>query len=97
MDGETVVVRGQLDKLTNTDLLKYYKADIRSIFDLDPESDDVHKLNLDTDAGREAGFIIIFAVIAVPVIGIIVWKKHKKKREEEELARLNQQHMYTQQ
>ena len=79
MNGETLLMQGQLEKLTDPDLKSIYNEYL-SIFELSPNDPEVHYLVLNTTAGRldwviycGAAVIIIFVVVLVRI------KKNGKK------------------
>ena len=79
MNGETIRLQGELRKLTGDDMLKLYRDHLRSIFGLSQDDPAVRYLVLDTTAGRETLYIIIFGALAVLILIYVVKRKSKKR------------------
>lgn len=82
-NGQTFTLQGKLKKMTQSDLLKEYKANL-SIFGLTASDPEVRYLMLDTTEGREGMYIGIVIVIAAIVIARVIIKRGKKKKAQDE-------------
>lgn len=78
MNGETILLQGKLEKMTDRELISLYD-DSLSVFELEPGDPAVRYVVLDTTTGRFGLFIAIGAVVAVVVVIVLVRSSSKKK------------------
>ncbi len=89
-DGEVLHLQGNIEKITNSELLKYFDENLNWL-GLTKSSAQVKHLNLNTTVGRSGVYVWVFAAVAVVVIVIIVMRRKKKKQEEMDMMEQMQQ------
>lgn len=79
--GETIRLQGKLTKLTNSQLLSFYREDAADAFRLSATDPALRALVLDTTAGRESVYIYLGVAWMALLFGGLVWRHSKKKRQ----------------
>ena len=74
-NGKTLKLQGDLREMTDQKVLSYYREGALSIFGLPSSDPAVRYLLLDTTAGREGIYLIIFGVIGLIVLAVVLSKK----------------------
>lgn len=82
-DGETLLLQGKLTNMENAELIRLFLEYADDLFGLDPDSPALHKLVLDTEAGREGGEILASGLVVVIVAAIVCFIIYKKKKKQE--------------
>ena len=80
-NGETLKVQGKLTALKDAELKEMYHNDALSIFGLSAGDPALRDLVLDTTAGREMLYYIIFGAVIVLILGFILFRRSRKKAE----------------
>jgi len=83
MDGETVTVYGKLERMLDSNLIRFYSEDL-SVFGLSGASDEVHYMVLDTTEGRYGAAVLAVCAVLVVVLIVLIKKTHKENKAADE-------------
>lgn len=79
-DGETFLLRGNLIKMPNGELMDLYQKHAEDIFGVPNDSPSLQKIILDTDAGRERGETLASGIVVVFIVAVVCFVLYKRKK-----------------